>query len=218
LTKTTSRTKLAFIPPALPTLVAEAPGGDEWLHEVKHGGYRTIAVVEDGRARVFTRRGRNYTSRMPGIVEALGDLSCRSAVIDGEAVIFGEDGVSDFFKLHAALARQHAPEAQLVAFDLLHLDGVDLRERPIEERRAKLAELVNSAGLPIQFSYEVEGDGPAVLRVAREHGLEGIVSKRAGSAYRSDRASRLAGGRKWLLAAAPGRVDRASKATVGLAK
>jgi bifunctional non-homologous end joining protein LigD len=182
----TSR-QLAFIPPCLPTLVAESTSGDAWLHEVKHDGYRIIATVEDGRPRIFTRRGHDYTSRMPRIVEALAGLPCRSAVIDGEAVILGEDGTSDFFALHAALARQHAPEAQLVAFDLLHLDGVDLRDCPIEERRVRLAELVEGAGLAIQFSHAVEGDGPEVLRAAREHGLEGIVSKRRGSPYRSDR-------------------------------
>jgi bifunctional non-homologous end joining protein LigD len=88
-------------------------------------------------------------------------------------VSLGPDGVSDFFALHAALARQHAPAAQLVAFDLLHLDGEDLRDRPIAERRAKLGDLIGGAGLPIQFSHEVEGDGPDVLRAARQHGPEG---------------------------------------------
>jgi bifunctional non-homologous end joining protein LigD len=96
---------------------------------------------------------------MPGIVEALAGLPCRAAVIDGD--------VSDFFALHAALARQHASAAQLVAFDLLHLDGEDLRDRPIEERRAKLAELIDGAGLAVQFSHQIEGDGPTVLRAAR---------------------------------------------------
>jgi bifunctional non-homologous end joining protein LigD len=183
----TSRPKLAFVPPALPTLVADSPAGADWLHEVKHDGYRAISVVEDGRARIFARRGHDYTARMPSIAEALAGLPCRSAVIDGEAVILAEDGVSDFFALHAALARQHAPDAQLVAFDLLQLDGEDLRDRPIEERRAKLADLIDGAGLAIQFSHEVDGDGPEVPRAAPEHGLEGIVSKRRGSAYRSDR-------------------------------
>jgi bifunctional non-homologous end joining protein LigD len=182
-----SRQKPAFVVPAPPTLVAESPGGGEWLHEVKHDGYRTISVVEDGRARIFTRRGHDYTARMSGIVEALAGLPYRSAVIDGEAVIRDEDGMSDFFALNAALARHDAPEAQLVAFDLPYLDGENLRDRPIEERRAKLAELLDGAGLPIQFSHEVAGDGPKVLRAAREHGLEGIVSKRRCSPYRSDR-------------------------------
>jgi bifunctional non-homologous end joining protein LigD len=109
---------------------------------------------------------------MPGIAEALAGLPCRSAVIDGEAVILGEDGVSNFFAQRAALARRHAPEAQLVAFDLLHLDGEDFRDRPIKERRARLAGLTGDAGLAIQFSHEIKGDGPDVLRAAREHGLE----------------------------------------------
>jgi bifunctional non-homologous end joining protein LigD len=133
---------------------------------------------------------------MPGIVEALAALPCRSAVIDGEAVILGEDGVSDILALHAALASRRAPEAQFVAFDLLHLDGADFRDRPIEERRARLAELVDGTGRSrgtrrnssslIQFSTAISGDGPDVYRVAREHGLEGIVSKRRGSPYRSE--------------------------------
>jgi bifunctional non-homologous end joining protein LigD len=72
----TSRPKLAFVPPSLPTLVASSPGVVEWLHEIKHDGYRAIAVVDDGRARVFTRRGHDYTARMPGIVEALAGLPC----------------------------------------------------------------------------------------------------------------------------------------------
>jgi bifunctional non-homologous end joining protein LigD len=82
-----SRPKPAFVPPALPTLVAASPGGDEWLHEVKHDGYRVIAVLDAGRARVFSRRGKDYTSRMPSLAEALAGLPCRSAVIDGETVI-----------------------------------------------------------------------------------------------------------------------------------
>jgi bifunctional non-homologous end joining protein LigD len=113
---------LAFVPPALPTLVTRSPSGDEWMHEIKHDGYRAIAVVEDGSLRVFTRRGADYTDRMPGVVEALD--------------------------------RRHAPGAQLVAFDLLHLDGEDLRDLPIEERRAQLAETRRRrARLPGNLDY-----------------------------------------------------------------
>jgi bifunctional non-homologous end joining protein LigD len=111
--------KPTFVPPASPTLVAASPSGDEWLREIKHDGYRTIAVAED-RARVFTRRGRDSSDRMPGIAQALVALRCRSAVIGGEAEFLGVMRVG-FFALHAALARQNAPEAQLVTFDLLHL-------------------------------------------------------------------------------------------------
>jgi hypothetical protein len=97
----------------LPTLVAASPSGDAWMHEVKHDGYRAIAVIDAGRPRIFTRRGHDYTGRMPGIVEALSGLPCRSAVIYGGAVILGEDGVSDFFALLAA----RSPARALVAFD-----------------------------------------------------------------------------------------------------
>jgi bifunctional non-homologous end joining protein LigD len=101
----------------------------------------------------------------------------------------GADGMSDFFAIHAALARKSAPSAVLVAFDLMHLDGDDLRERPLEERRAGLAELVRDSPDWLQFSAEIDGEGSAAFRAACRMGLEGIVSKRRGSPYRSGRSN-----------------------------
>jgi bifunctional non-homologous end joining protein LigD len=172
----TSRQMLAFVPPGLPSLVARSPGGDAWLHEVKHDGYRAITVLDDGRARIFTRRGQDYTARMPGIAEALAGLPCRSAVIDGEAVILGEDGVSDFFALRAALARRHAPEAQLVAFDLLHLDGED-SPRPPHSRAALASPMPLTGAFPaLQLSPAIEGDGPVILHAAGPRAPSGSPS------------------------------------------
>ena len=109
-------------------------------------------------------------------------MKVRSAVIDGEAIVVGEDGLSDFFSLHAALARKNAPRAVLVAFDLLHLDGEDMRARELEDRRAVLTDVVRRRVPWIQFSESIEGDGPQVWR---NMGLEGIISKRRGSPYLS---------------------------------
>jgi bifunctional non-homologous end joining protein LigD len=125
---------------------------------------------------------------MPGIVEALGGLEVHSAVIDGEAVVMDEDGMPDFSALHADLAAGHAPTATFIAFDLLHLDGEDYRDRPLDERRAALFDIMGEDSEALQFSREVPGDGPTALEAARRMGLEGIVSKRRASRYRSGRA------------------------------
>ena len=174
-----------WIAPAIPTLVREAPRGPNWLHEIKHDGYRTICVIDQGAVSIYTRRGLNWADRMPSIARALSDLKVRSAVIDGEAIVVGEDGLSDFYSLHAVLARKSAPRAVLVAFDLMHLDGEDMRRRELEDRRAVLEDVVRRRAPWIQFSESIEGDGPQVWRHACNMGLEGIVSKRRGSPYLS---------------------------------
>ncbi|SEE04024.1 bifunctional non-homologous end joining protein LigD [Rhizobiales bacterium GAS191] len=175
-----------WIAPALPTLVRTPPSGPEWFHELKHDGYRMVSVIGREKVSMHTRRGRDWASRLPGIVADLADLDLRSAVIDGEAVMPGEDGISDFSLIHAALARGEALGAVLIAFDLMHLDGEDLRQTPLEERRAILQALLRRGQpLGVYFSEAVVGDGPAALRAACEIGLEGIVSKRRSSLYRS---------------------------------
>ncbi len=155
------------------------------MHEIKHDGYRTICVIDRGSISIYTRRGHNWADRMPSIARALSALKVRSAVIDGEAIVIGEDGLSDFFTLHAALARKSAPRAVLVAFDLMHLDGEDMRARELEDRRAILADVVSKRAPWLQFSESIEGDGPQVWRHACNMGLEGIISKRRGSPYLS---------------------------------
>ncbi|SEC81041.1 bifunctional non-homologous end joining protein LigD [Rhizobiales bacterium GAS191] len=178
----------SFIAPCLPTLVGTPPSGPEWAHEIKHDGCRAISVIDRGKVSIFIRRGLDRADRMPGTARALAALKLRSAVIDGEAVMVGKDGISDFFDIHAALARRSAPHAVLMAFDVLHLDGEDLRDRALEDRRAILADLLRKPGSWLQFSQEIVGDGLTVLRGACDMGLEGIVSKRRGSPYRSGKA------------------------------
>jgi hypothetical protein len=114
----------------LPTLSESVPNGPQWVHEIKHDGYRFICRREGDWVRVFSRHGNDYTDRVPAIAEALAALKLKSATIDGEGVVCDPDGVTDFDLLRAALGRKGSRRAFLYAFDLLELDGRDLRDRP----------------------------------------------------------------------------------------
>jgi bifunctional non-homologous end joining protein LigD len=161
--------------------------GKHWIHETKHDGYRCQVLLEQGEARVFTRNGHDWTDRFPSIVRAAANLRCQSAIIDGEAIVQDGNGASDFKVLSSALRRQ--PQSiVLYAFDLLHLDGKDLRQETLLERRASLKHLVGADDQSrIQFSDEFDGDGDALFKACAEQGLEGIVSKHALAPYRSGR-------------------------------
>jgi bifunctional non-homologous end joining protein LigD len=174
-----------YVAPCEPVLVRTPPAGPDWLHEVKFDGYRMLSVIDAGNVRIHTRRGLDWTPRMPGIAQALSHLKLRSAVLDGEAIQGGRDGTPDFFALHAALAKRSAPDAILMLFDLLYLDGEDLRESPLTERRNMLLSLLRRPPPQLRFSHGLAGDGPVAFRAACEIGLEGIVSKRRNSPYRS---------------------------------
>ena len=170
----------------MPTLVETPPKGDGWSHEIKYDGYRTELIVDPDVIGAFTRNGHDWTDRYPAVVEAAGGLPTLSAIIDGEIVVQDESGVTDFQALRSAIAGE--PHRLIFfAFDLLHVDGEDLRKRPLEERRATLAALIgpHDPAAAIQFSESVEGDGAQVFALATELGLEGIVSKRIGSRYAS---------------------------------
>jgi bifunctional non-homologous end joining protein LigD len=181
------RPRLRFIEPQLPSLVDQPPEGKHWIHEVKHDGYRSLVIVERGGARVYTRNGYDWTDRYPFVVRAATNLRCKSAIIDGEAIVQDGNGASDFEALRSAM-RWQPQTIILYAFDLLHLDGKDLRHRPLSERRAKLQHLVGSdTESRIQFSEEVDGNGDALFKACAEQTLEGIVSKHALAPYRSGR-------------------------------
>ena len=128
---------LDFIPPQLPSLTDQPPEGAHWIHEVKHDGYRTMLLIERGTARAYTRNGHDWSDRYPGIIMAARKLPCRAAILDGEVIVQDGRGVSDFEALQSAL-RSKTTQLIFYAFDLLHLDGKDLREKPLLERRAKL--------------------------------------------------------------------------------
>jgi bifunctional non-homologous end joining protein LigD len=169
----------------MPTLVDEPPTTDGWIHEVKYDGYRTILAVDGGSTRAFTRNGHDWTGRYLPIVATAAELPCWSALIDGEMVVQDPQGRADFHAMRAALSKE--PERlAFFAFDLPMLDGRDLRNEPLHERRRLLQDLVGSADLPqFAFSGEVPGTGPEVFAAADAMGLEGIVSKDLNSPCRS---------------------------------
>jgi bifunctional non-homologous end joining protein LigD len=172
-----------FIRPCEPTLADHPPAGPGWSHEIKHDGFRILAWKRGEQVKLWSRRGADLTDRFSRIAGAVRGLPAAEALIDGEAVVFQDDGRSDF---HALLTKRGWTEAAFVAFDLLRLDGDDLRQRPLEKRREALMWLVaKRRGDGIPFSDALEAEGPLVFAKACEMGLEGIVSKRAGSFYRS---------------------------------
>jgi bifunctional non-homologous end joining protein LigD len=136
-------TRLRFIEPQLPSVVEQPPEGKHWIHEIKHDGYRSQVVIERGQVRVFSRSGYDWSDRYPGIVHAAAKLPCQSAIIDGEAIVQDGDGASNFEALSSAMRRQ-PNSIILCAFDLLHLDGKDLRQQTLIERRASLKHLTSS--------------------------------------------------------------------------
>jgi bifunctional non-homologous end joining protein LigD len=177
-----------FIEPCLPTLGQTVPSGPQWVHEIKHDGYRFICRRDGGRVRVLSRRGNDYTDRAPRIVDTFARLPASSVTLDGEGVACDAQGVTNFELLRAALGRPTKREVFLYAFDLLELDGRDLRREPWSERRAKLARLLRGAGHGVQLSDHIEGnDGEAAFHHACAMGLEGIVAKRRDKPYQSGR-------------------------------
>jgi DNA ligase D-like protein (predicted ligase) len=180
--------RLRFIEPQLPTLVEAPPEGKRWIHEIKHDGYRSQVLIESGRARVFTRNGFDWSDRYPAIVRAASKLRCESAIIDGEAIVQDEHGISDFEAIQSAM-RWSPQRLMLYAFDLIALDGEDLRFLPLEERRERLRTLIARSVPAIQFTEEFIGDGAAFFKACAQHGMEGIVSKHLDSPYRSGRST-----------------------------
>ena len=174
----------AFIEPCLPRPAEQPPSGRGWLHEIKHDGFRIMARRADGRIRLLTRKGTNFSNRFPQIVAAVTLLPVRSCLIDGEAVVCDEDGLAVFELIRGY---RHDTAAVLCAFDLLEMDGEDLRHTPIEQRKDMLAKLLSHPHEGIAFNQHYAGDGAIVFKNACALGCEGIVSKRLGSPYRSGR-------------------------------
>jgi len=173
-----------FIAPCLPTKAVTLPSGGLWIHEIKHDGFRIIARKDGKRVTLYSRPGNDFTRRFPPIARALAHLRCRSCIIDGEAVICDDNGVTSFDRIRYW---RNDSDVFLYAFDLIELNGDDLRRDPLEVRKATLASIVAKASPGIRFNEHIEGDGPTVFAHACKLGLEGVVSKRKDSAYRSGR-------------------------------
>jgi bifunctional non-homologous end joining protein LigD len=169
--------------------VDNAPEGDAWLHEMKLDGYRTGARIEGGTVRLLTRTGLDWTARFRPIATSLASLPVKTVYLDGEVAVLGPDGVTSFAALQDALSKGHAGDLVYFAFDLLHLDGLDLTPLPLIERKATLKKLLarRRRGGSIHYSDHVQGQGEAFYVHACKLGLEGIVSKLARSPYRPRR-------------------------------
>jgi bifunctional non-homologous end joining protein LigD len=179
------RTFLAgFIAPCLPTKIEKLPSGSQWLHEIKHDGFRVIARKDGDRVWLYSRPGNDLNHRFPLIGEPLAGLRSRSCIIDGEAVACDDNGLASFERIRY---RQHDGDVFLYTFDLIELNGDDSRRDPLQVRKATLASIVAKARPGIRFNEHIEGDGPTVFAHACKMGLEGIVSKRKDSMYRSGR-------------------------------
>jgi bifunctional non-homologous end joining protein LigD len=166
----------------IPTVGKTVPAGAEWFHEVKYDGYR-LRVERDGSSvRLFTRGGYDWSKRFPWIAEAALKNRRNQFVIDGEAVILGVDGLSDFNALHSG---KHGAEVQLCAFDILAVDGEDVRNLPLTMRKTNLERLLRGRPDGIFINpFEVGAIGPDLFRAACTMGLEGLVSKRSDRPYR----------------------------------
>ena len=137
---------MRFIEPCLPTISRSVPTGPQWAYEIKHDGFRFLAVRQRKQVRNHPRGGYDWSERLPSITAAMRAMPVRSVMLDGEGVIRGADGKSDFDRMRACFSRQGAPEAFLYAFDVLELDGQDMRARSWANRRAVLASLLAGAG------------------------------------------------------------------------
>jgi bifunctional non-homologous end joining protein LigD len=180
----------AFIPPQLASEAAAPPVGEHWVHELKLDGYRMQAHIDkSGKVRLYTRSGLDWTHRMPSIAREVGKLSVESAILDGEVVVLAEDGQSSFAKLQAAFDEGAAHPLTYFVFDLMHLNGHDLRQQPLTARKEILAQMLNN--LPehetVRYGQHIQTEGAPIFKEACRLGAEGIVSKRSDSAYTSGR-------------------------------
>ena len=178
---------VGFIEPCLPSPAKAPPSGPDWIHEIKHDGFRIMARRDGAGVRLITRNGNDFTKRFPLAAAAVAALPGRSCLIDGEAIACDDSGLAVFELIRRA--RNHG-SAILCAFELLEIDGEDLRRVPIEHRKHRLARLLRSPHHGIVLNEHFDGDGDVVFKHACKLGCQGTVSKRLGSTYRSGRTRR----------------------------
>ena len=179
-----TRPSLGIIEPCLPSPAKAPPSGPHWIHEIKHDGFRILARRDSAGARLITRNGNDFTARFPLAVDAVTRLPARSFLLDSEAIVTNDRGLAVFDLIRH---QRHGHDAVLLAFDLIELEGEDLRRMPIEQRKRKMAKLVRGPYPGIVLNEVFEGDGDVLFEHACKLGCEGIVSKRLGSPYRSGR-------------------------------
>ncbi len=172
----------------LARLVKTAPEGEDWLYEMKYDGYRMLAYLEGGSARLVSRKGNDYTTRFPDIADSLLDLAGgRAMVLDGEVAVADPSGKTDFQALQNFMRSPRPQNLVYILFDLLALDGEDLRTRPLAERKEALEALMQGAPGSLHYSGHVRGSGKECFSAACNLGMEGIVGKKADSVYSGGR-------------------------------
>jgi len=178
------------VEPQLAQLSATVPSGDEWVHEIKYDGYRLICTLQDGEARLWTRRQLDWTHRFPAITAAVAELDVESAILDGELVALTAGGISSFQALQNSLQGIESRPLVYYVFDLLHFDGEDLRPLPLLERKERLKRILpaDHAGR-VRYNDHLRGDGLTFLKHCCRAGLEGIIAKRGDRPYVSGRSS-----------------------------
>ncbi|MBA2404022.1 MAG: DNA ligase D [Bdellovibrionales bacterium] len=176
-----------FISPQLPRLVSEVPEEAHWLHEMKFDGYRIQGHVKNSIAQLYTRSGLDWSNSFPHILEALGKLDVTNAIFDGEIVAQDEEGRSHFQRLQNSLTLKKDQDLRYYIFDIMYLNGKDLRDLPLIERKEILKGILNKSHGLILYSEHLDENGEDFYKVSCEHHLEGIVSKLADGLYRSGR-------------------------------
>ncbi|MDH0745325.1 DNA ligase D [Pseudomonas sp. GD03842] len=173
--------------PQLATLMDTPPEG-EWLYEIKYDGYRILARIIGGEVRMITRNGHDWTDRLPLQAKAISELNLGDGWLDGEAVVLNDDGLPDFQALQNAFDRGRSNDIVYYLFDVPFINGEDIRERPVEERRAALKKLLGKQKKgPLRFSEAFSASHRDIIESACSLSLEGVIGKRAGSAYQSRR-------------------------------
>jgi bifunctional non-homologous end joining protein LigD len=184
----------AFVAPCLATLAEKPPDSDNWVHEIKFDGYRLQARLDHGKVSLLTRHGLDWTEKFPSIAAAIAKLPAKTALIDGELVVEGDDGISSFSLLQQALKAGSDKLTVFYLFDLMHLNGADLMPLPLHTRKKALATLLARARKrgPLRLSESIAEPGTVLFKQACKMGLEGIISKRNDAPYHSGR------GHEWI--------------------
>jgi bifunctional non-homologous end joining protein LigD len=180
------RLPIISLEPCLPSFAKTPPTGPEWIHEIKHDGFRVIARRDGKKVRLISRKGKDLTYRFPLAAAAVAELPVHSCLIDGEAIVCDGKGLA-VFQFIRSYRRGHI--ATLCAFDLIEIDGEDLRWKPIEDRKAALKKLLARSHPGIAFNKHFDVEGSVLFHHACKLGCEGIVSKRLGSPYRFGRSA-----------------------------
>jgi bifunctional non-homologous end joining protein LigD len=181
-----------LLAPQLATLVKEPPPGEEWLHEIKYDGYRLLCRIDGDDVRLFTRKGQDWSAKFPCLVEGLRGLALGTAWLDGEAVVILPDGTTSFGALQESLSAGRDADIVHYLFDLLYLDGSDLRNLPLSRRKELLSLILRDRSGCFRYADHVPGNGGIFYASACRYRVEGIVSKRSDSPYAAGR------GRSWV--------------------